>query len=147
MIDVENYLIPGESVQATYPRLRVSKERGYLGVLTNRRVIFLKKTITGSVKIHDMEYTHIASTSMESKRRTILLIIGMLMILVGQTLLKNMSLMLFLLGALLIVMWYFIPEEYAYIRGGGYEISVYASRRVLEDFIMKLKNQMMKTEY
>ena len=146
MIDVENYLIAGESVQATYPRLRVGKERGYLGVLTNRRVIFLKKTITGSVKIHDMEYTHIASTSMESKRRTSLLILGILTIIVGQSLLRNMSLILFMLGVLFIVVWYFLPEEYAYIRGGGYEISVYASRKVLEDFIMKLKNQMMKVE-
>lgn len=130
MTNVEQYLVSGEKIVNEFKDLTLNDEKFYDGYVTSKRILFIHSK---KDKIHEILGSHISSMSWEKNRKypLLVLILGILLVFV------------YLLGLILVYLWYKKFDEYLIIRGGGQEIRVKGEKDQLNFLMSDVRNQLL----
>ena len=145
---ITKYLIPDEVVRDRFIGLTVLTGRrapamcgGYVGYVTNKRVIFLSER-SGRTRMEEIAHKHIASAQLEmTGRKTAIvwlsIIIALPLLLVGEIAYNWAALFVLSIGVLAYLMAK--PSESLRLRGAGTDLLIKADEETLDQMLMSIR--------
>lgn len=145
---ITKYLIPDEVVRDRFIGLTVLTDRrapitcgGYVGYVTNKRVIFLSER-SGRTRMEEIAHKHIASAQLEmTGRKTAIvwlsIIIALPILLIGKIAYTWAAILVLSIGVLAYLMAK--PRESLRLRGAGTDLLIKADEETLDQMLMSIR--------
>jgi hypothetical protein len=145
--EIEKQLLDGEKIELeTQYKLSIKEESsfvsGFVGYITNKRVIFYKNKLFGFV-LHDMAFNHLAGAAVTSTRDLGALLLGICLTLIGLLVASSngFGMIIAVVGLGIIILWYLKPIETLTLKGAGVDLQVRANSSILYKLLKEVRSR------